>query len=112
MQWQGAGPGRPQASTPPASDAATFSLLPSAPQARPRDHPHQLTLVAGLWPHLSRDDDRVLPIDRHLRVVALLESLAAGLHDLALGIGEKHSSPSSSAKGSSMSDKTARAQIF
>ena len=35
--------------------------------------PHQLTLVAGLWPHLSRDDDLVLPIDRHLRVVALLE---------------------------------------
>ena len=30
----------------------------------------------------------MLPIDRHLRVVALLESLAAGLHDLALGIGE------------------------
>ena len=52
------------------------------------EHPHQLTLVAGLWPHLSRDDDLVLPIDRHLRVVALLESLAAGLHDLALGIGE------------------------
>ena len=48
------------------------------------EHPHQLTLVAGLWPHLSRDDDLVLPIDRHLRVVALLESLAAGLHDLAL----------------------------
>ena len=37
---------------------------------------------------MSRDDDLVLPIDRHLRVVALLESLAAGLHDLALGIGE------------------------
>ena len=52
------------------------------------EHPHQLTLVAGLWPHLSRDDDLVLPIDRHLRVVALLEPLAAGLHDLALGIGE------------------------
>ena len=30
-------------------------------------------------------NDLVLPIDRHLRVVALLESLAAGLHDLALG---------------------------
>ena len=29
-----------------------------------------------------------LPIDRHLRVVALLESLAAGLHDLALRIGD------------------------
>ena len=28
------------------------------------------------------------PYDRHLRVVALLGSLAAGLHDLALGIGE------------------------
>ena len=54
----------------------------------PVEQPHQLTLVAGLWPHLSRDDDLVLPIDRHLRVVALLESLAAGLHDLALGIGE------------------------
>ena len=54
----------------------------------PVEQPHQLTLIASLWAHLSRDDDLVLPIDRHLRVVALLESLAAGLHDLALGIGE------------------------
>ena len=54
----------------------------------PVEQPHQLTLIASLWAHLSRDDDLVLPIDRHLRVVARLESLAAGLHDLALGIGE------------------------
>ena len=35
------------------------------------EHPHQLTLVAGLWPHLSRDDDLVPPIDRHLRAIRI-----------------------------------------
>ena len=39
----------------------------------PVEQPHQLTLIVDLWLHLSRDDDLVLPIDRHLRVVALLE---------------------------------------
>ena len=41
----------------------------------PVEQPHQLTLIASLWP-TSGDDDLVLPIDRHLRVVALLEPLA------------------------------------
>ena len=29
----------------------------------PVEQRHQLTLIVDLWPHLSRDDDLVLPID-------------------------------------------------
>ena len=54
----------------------------------PVGQPHQLTLIASPWGHRGRDDDPVLSIDRHMRVAARLESLTAGLHDPAFGIGE------------------------
>ena len=50
-----------------------------------RDHP---ALVVGVPRHLGSDDQLVLSLHRHLRVVALLKTLRRGLHDPAFRIRE------------------------
>ena len=52
------------------------------------EQPHHLALVARVRCQLRRDNQLMLAIDRHLRVVALLEPLGAGLHDGAVRVGE------------------------
>ena len=50
--------------------------------------PHHCALVACICRQFRCDNQLMLAIDRHLRVVALLEALGAGLHDGTVRVGE------------------------